>query len=64
MKGNKLTILLIFIFGIACLGVGYYINSKINRIVVIDVIKILNEYEFKKELEGDAEGKLLVCETK
>lgn len=64
MKGNKLTILLILIFGIACTSAGFYINSKVNRIVVIDVIKILNEYEFKKELEGEAEGKLMVLRNK
>jgi Skp family chaperone for outer membrane proteins len=64
MKGNYVPILLIILLALTCLGMGYYLNMKMNKIVVIDVIRTLNEYEFKKDLETDAQGNLLVLRNK
>lgn len=35
-----------------------YTNSKVNNIVVIDVLKVVNEFEMKKNLESKVEVKL------
>ncbi len=41
-----------------------YLNAKINKVIVIDVIKVVNEFKLKKELEKSAESKLMILRNK
>lgn len=41
-----------------------YINNKINNVVVVDVIKVFNEFKMKKELEAKVDVKLTEMSVK
>lgn len=55
---NKVILLVISIlFGI-CIFFIYRINNKIDNIIVIDIIKVVNEFKMKKDLESKVEMRL------
>lgn len=65
MAKNKLLIIgTIAICIIATATSLFYINSKLNNIIVIDVIKVVNEFKLKKDLEAAVEPKLAMLKNK
>jgi outer membrane protein len=55
---NKTSIILFLIAIAFSSGLFFYLNSKINKVVVIDAIKVFNEFKMKKDLEAKVEVKL------
>lgn len=65
MKKISLIVIAILILGISgSLAYAYYVHQKLNSIVMIDVIKVVNGFEMKKELEKNAESKLMPLKNK
>lgn len=58
------------LFGILFLGLAgsltyaYTAHQKLNSIVMIDVLKVVNRFEMKKDLEKNAESKLMPLKAK
>jgi len=42
----------------------FYINRKVEKIVVVDVIRIFNEFELKKDLEKKVNARLIEVKNK
>lgn len=58
MKNNKLSVLLFLLsVALSCGGI-FYVNSKVDKIIVIDAIKVFNEFKMKKDLEAKVDVKL------
>ena len=57
MRKNIIILLCIFA-SILVLASVYYVNDKLNRIVVVDVIQVFNEFNLKKDLEARVETEL------
>lgn len=43
---------------LAIISLLYYVNEKVNKVVVVDVIKVFNEFNMKKQLEGKVDVEL------
>ena len=52
---NRILVVIALAVSVGALSYAFYVSEKVEKVVVVDVIKVFNEFKMKKELEARAE---------